>query len=238
MRLLLISNGNDAERGYLGHARPQLDELLSDARNVVFVPYAMVTRSFDDYTELVARALGAHRSVVGLHSCAEPQQAVSDAEALLVGGGNTWQLLRTLRDLDLIDTIRDAARDGTPYAGWSAGANVACPTISTTNDMSIVDPRGTDALGLVPFQINPHFTHAMPDGFNGETREQRIVEYLTVNRDVTVAGLREGTMLRITDDRVDLLGDAPCRVFSPDADRITIDEVEPGDDLTQLGPVR
>jgi dipeptidase E len=131
----------------------------------------------------------------------------------VVGGGNTWRLVRELHVLDLIEPMREAARRGTPYVGWSAGANVACPTFQTTNDMPICDPLGFETLGLVPFQINPHYIHGNPPGFHGETREERIREYLELHPDVLVVGLREGTMLRIERDVIALLGDAPCRVF-------------------------
>jgi dipeptidase E len=118
-----------------------------------------------------------------------------------------------MRDQGLLPAIRARVGKGMPYMGWSAGANVACPTIMTTNDMPICDPHGLDALGLVPFQINPHYLHGNPPGFKGETREERITEYLELHPDDQVAGLREGTGFRVENATIRLLGDAECRIF-------------------------
>ena len=115
------------------------------------------------------------------------------AQAIVVGGGSTWRLLRELRLAGLLPAIRNRVIAGMPYAGWSAGTNIACPTIMTTNDMPICDPGGFDALALVPFQINPHYLHGNPPGFKGETREERIAEFGVLHPRTWVAGLREGT---------------------------------------------
>ena len=151
--------------------------------------------------------------VDAIHRFPDPGAAVLAAEAIVVGGGNTWQLARELHARELMEPIRARVTRGAPYAGWSAGANVACPTFQTTNDMPICDPLGFDTLGLVPFQINPHYLHGSPPGFRGETREDRINEYLAVNPGVRVVGLREGTMLRVEDGSIALIGSAQCRVF-------------------------
>ncbi len=218
MRLLLISNGVGPATGYLGHARAAIEALLPPGvRRVVFVPYAAVTESYDAYLAIAAPALAgpAGREVVGLHAVPEAERAalVRDADAIAVGGGNTWKLLATLRAEALLPLIRERVLAGVPYVGWSAGANLACPTIRTTNDMPIVDPRGLDALDLVPFQLNPHYLHGNPPGFEGETREARITELLAVHPEVTVVGLREGTMLEVVDGAIRLAGGRPCRVF-------------------------
>ncbi|MBL8860500.1 MAG: dipeptidase PepE [Planctomycetes bacterium] len=233
MRLLLLSNSKKSGFGYLEWAKPTLQSFLGGrVRRALFVPYAIVTRSHDDYVELVRRPfreLGLE--VEGLHRAAEPQAAVAAAELIVVGGGNTWQLARSLHLLGLMDPIRRAVRGGTPYVGWSAGSNVACPTFQTTNDMPIVDPLGFDALGLVPFQINPHYLHGNPPGFQGETREERIREYLEANPRATVVGLREGTLLRVEGDALELVGDEPARLFRHGSEAC---EVQPGGDLRAL----
>ena len=215
MRLLLLSNAKREGMGYLEHAREHVRDFLGGTvPRVLFVPFAAVTRSYDDFvgqTLPVFDALGV--AVEGIHRCTDPVAAVNEAPALMIGGGNTWKLLRELRSQALLPAIRARVERGMPYIGWSAGSNVACPTIMTTNDMPICDPHGFDALGLVPFQINPHYLHGNPPGFKGETREERINEYLALHPDVVVAGLREGTAFRVEDATLRLLGDAECRVF-------------------------
>ena len=153
------------------------------------------------------------------------------AEAVVVGGGNTFALIRAMQQQGLVQAIRERAFDGMPYIGWSAGSNVACPTICTTNDMPIVEPASFIAAGLVKFQINPHYTDALPDGHAGETREQRILEYIAANPETYVAGLREGCMLRVEGDRLSLIGNRPMRIFRCGTQPF---EVHPDEDLSFL----
>jgi dipeptidase E len=215
MRLLLLSNAKCEGMGYLEHAREHVRDFLGGTvPRVLFVPFAAVTRSYDDFvgqTLPVFDALGV--AVEGIHRCTDPVAAVNEAPALMIGGGNTWKLLRELRSQALLPAIRARVERGMPYIGWSAGSNVACPTIMTTNDMPICDPHGFDALGLVPFQINPHYLHGNPPGFKGETREERIAEFGILNPDTWVAGLREGTGFVVEDNALRLVGPHECRVF-------------------------
>jgi dipeptidase E len=215
MRLLLLSNSKREGMGYLEYAQGFLRDFLDGSTaEVLFLPYASVTKSYDAYVEQVRPAFGALGiSVTGLHATANPVAAVLAASAIVVGGGNTWKLLREVRSQRLLPAIRSRVAGGVPYIGWSAGSNLACPTIMTTNDMPICDPGGFDALGLVPFQTNPHYLHGNPPGFKGETREERITEFGALQPRVWVAGLREGTGLRIENGSARLLGDAQCRVF-------------------------
>jgi dipeptidase E len=148
-----------------------------------------------------------------VHRAEDANEAARKAEAIVVGGGNTFHLLRGLYETGLIESIRERVEAGVPYIGWSAGSNVACPTIKTTNDMPIVEPESFSALGLVPFQINPHYTDEQLTGHSGETREQRISEFLVANKSATVVGLREGSGLRIEGERINLLGEKTVRVF-------------------------
>jgi dipeptidase E len=136
-----------------------------------------------------------------------------EAEAIAVGGGNTWKLLKNIRENKLTVPVREKVRGGTPYIGWSAGANVACPTIMTTNDMPVTRPPSFRSFNLVPFQINPHYLDFSPEGHAGETREQRITEFIEMNPDVYVVGLREGTMLEISDGSIRLIGPRKARIF-------------------------
>jgi dipeptidase E len=215
MRLLLLSNSRTEGRAYLEHASGWLRDFLpKKVRHALFVPHAAVARTHYDYVELVRPAFAALGiDLVGLHRAHDPVAAVRGAEAIVIGGGNTWNLLRELRQHRLLPAIRARVLAGVPYVGWSAGANVACPTLMTTNDMPICDPGGFDALALVPFQINPHYLDGSPPGFKGETREERLREFGTLHPGVWVAGLREGTALRVEGASVRLLGEPGCRLF-------------------------
>ncbi len=194
MTLLLLSNSRNPGGDYLAHALDAFATLAGGRTAAWFVPFAGVTVPWDAYTAMVAAALAPLGiGVTGAHTRPRP----APDELILVGGGNTFQLLAETRARGLLDPIRAAVRAGTPYAGWSAGANLACPTIRTTNDMPIVDPRGFDALDLVPYQINPHFTNAMPPGHQGETREQRLTEFVTANPAVSVLGVPEGDWIHV-----------------------------------------
>lgn len=214
-RLLLLSNSRDSAGRYLVHARDALAEQLRGVRELLFVPYAGVTVSWNDYTARVALAFEPLGLVVrSVHASRDPVAAVRSAEAIAVGGGNTFHLLATLQRLGLVDPIRQRALDGMPYVGWSAGSVVACPTLQTTNDMPIVQPASFEALALVDFQINAHFTDAHPPGFQGETRRERLAEYVAANPSVRVIGLPEGDWLRVSGSEVHLEGEHEALVFS------------------------
>jgi dipeptidase E len=215
MHLLLISNSTMPGEAYLDYPKHEIKKFLGDkSLTALFIPYAAVTFSFDQYEQKVAERfneLGFR--IQSIHHFDDPVKAVYDAEVIVVGGGNTWQLVRMLHDNQLIEPIRTKVLGGTPYIGWSAGSNVACPTLRTTNDMPIVDPKGFDTMDLVPFQINPHYLDANPEGHGGETREQRIEEFLEINPEVYVVGLREGTMFLVEDHQINLIGNRTARIF-------------------------
>lgn len=220
MQLLLLSNSS-SPLGFLTHALPAITEWAgSDTARarVLFVPYAGVTRTWDAYETLVADALRpVGLDVHSLHREATPLEAIARATHIVVGGGNTFALVRQLRQTGQLAAVAERVRSGgARYLGWSAGANLACPRLSTSNDMPIVDPLGFDTLGLVPFQINPHYTEAHPEGHRGETRQQRLREFALLNPGVPVLGLPEGTGLRVDNDHHTLLGDAqtPARWFT------------------------
>lgn len=215
MKLLLISNSTMPGEAYLDYPKHEIKKFLGEKPvTALFIPYAAVTFSYDTYCEKVEERfseIGHH--IVGIHTFADPVKAVHQAEAIVVGGGNTWQLVKMLHENNLMNPIREKVFSGVPYIGWSAGANVACPTLRTTNDMPVVDPIGFDCMGLVPFQINPHYLDAHPEGHGGETREQRIQEFIEINPDVFVAGLREGTMFKVENKQLTLIGNKTCRIF-------------------------
>lgn len=216
MNLLLLSNSS-SDAGYLTHALADIAELIAHlpaGAPAVFVPYAGVTRDWDEYTKIVSTALeSTGLNVLGLHQANDPVAALEEAAVIIVGGGNTFNLLGQLRRQDLLGVIARRVREGAAYLGWSAGSNLACPSICTTNDMPIVDPKGFDALGLLSFQINPHYTDAHPAGHRGETRSQRLAEFCTVNPDMPVLGLAEGSGLRVSAQDVTLLGPHEAPLF-------------------------
>ena len=215
MRLLLISNSTNAGEEYLEYPMKNIRNFLgSSGVKALFVPYAGITVSFDDYEKKVKERFNeSGHDIVSVHHYDDPAEAVEEAEAIVVGGGNTFRLAELLHKNSLVEKIRNRVLKGIPYIGWSAGANIACPTICTTNDMPVVQPPRFDALNLVKFQINPHYLDANPDGHAGETREMRISEYIEINRNTYVIGLREGSMLLLENGSIRLIGTCTMRIF-------------------------
>ena len=225
-RLLLVSSSNVYGYGFLDHAEPEIRRILEGRRSVAFVPFAQFDHTA--YTFLVRERFARMNFEVTQVRNAED---VARAETIFIGGGNTFRLLDALYDRKLIEPIQQRVRnDGMPYIGSSAGTNVACPTIMTTNDMPIVYPPSFTALGLIDFQINPHYLDAEPGSTHkGETREERIRQFHEENA-TPVLGLREGTMLRVEDGAVTLLGITSARVFRQGQEPFEIDpenEVRP-----------
>lgn len=229
-RLLLISNSTLFGSGFLDHAEVEIRDFLGPARRVLFVPFALHDQ--DGYAAKVTERLELMGyDVKSLHKANNKPQAVSEAEAIFIGGGNTFRLLKSLYDFELLDLIRNRVDEGMLYMGSSAGSNVAGPTIRTTNDMPIVEPRSLDALGLVSFQINPHYLDPDPNSKHmGETREERILQFLEEN-ETPVVGLREGAMLRVEHGNTLLKGSTGARIFRRDRPPV---EVDPGQVLDAL----
>jgi len=211
-RVLLISNSTLYGSGYLDHAAAEIRDFLGDLKRVLFVPFALYDR--DAYAATAKdrfNRLG--YDLTSIHNTPNPVKAVNDTEAVFIGGGNTFRLLKCLYDFNLLEPIRRRVLDGMPYVGSSAGSNVAGPTIKTTKDMPIVQPPSFDALGLVAFQISPHFQDPDPNSTHmGETQEERILQFLEEN-DTTVAGLREGAMVRVENATTTLKGSSGARIF-------------------------
>lgn len=232
MRLLLISNSTNAGEEYLGWPKENIAEFLGKkVKKVLFFPFAAVTFSYDEYEKKVQDKLGKYGyEIDSIHKYADKRKALEEAEAIMVGGGNTFHLLKAIQNFDLSEFIRKKVLEGTPFVGWSAGSNIACPTICTTNDMPIVEPDSFAAINLIRFQINPHYLDAHPDGHGGETREQRIEEFLAANPDDYVLGLREASFLKIEDGEISLNG-KPARIFKYGQEPM---EIEPGGDIDFL----
>ena len=211
-RLLLLSTSTVHGGGYLDYAEAEIRDFLGSVSRVLFVPYALHDRA--QYAARVRERFGAMGYALdSLHESSNALQAIERAEAIFIGGGNTFRLLKSLYESRVLPTIRKRVASGMPYMGSSAGSNVAAPTIRTTNDMPIVPPPSFEALGLVSFQINPHYLDADPAFIHmGETREERILQFLEEN-DTPVIGLREGAILRIEGSSCLLHGTAGARLF-------------------------
>ena len=211
-RVLLISNSTLHGSGYLDHAEAEIHDFLKNVKRVLFVPFALYDR--DAYASMAReRFKKMGYDLVSIHAAPAPTQAVDDTDAVFIGGGNTFRLLKSLYDFDLLDPIRRRVAAGMPYVGSSAGSNVAGPTIKTTKDMPIVQPPSFVALGLVQFQISPHYLDPDPNSTHmGETQEERILQFLEEN-DTPVAGLREGAMVRVENGSTTLKGSTGARIF-------------------------
>jgi len=240
-KLLLISNSTMAGEAYLGWPKHYIKDFLNNnnIKKVTFVPYAGVglsevslTASYDIYTERVADVFGELGfEIESVHQTADPIHMVNNAEAVAVGGGNTFHMVGKMQETGIMQAIKIKAEAGMPYMGWSAGSNVACPTLMTTNDMPIYQPQSFDCMGLIPFQINPHYLDANPEGHGGETRQQRIEEFLVINRNMKVLGLREASLLFVEGKLMKLLGSRDLRLFEFGKDPL---EYPSGSDLSFL----
>lgn len=236
MRLLLISNSTNPGEAYLDYPKQNIKNFLGEKPiNCLFIPYAAVTFSFDEYKDKVNnRFAEIGHKVTSIHRFSNPLEAVKKAEAIVVGGGNTWQLVKMLHENKLMDAIREKVMTGTPYVGWSAGSNIACPSLRTTNDMPIVEPASFTTLGLIPFQINPHYLDENNESHGGETRETRITEFIHANKEMYVAGLREGTMLQLENGTLKLIGSRNARIFHYQKETLELSEKDDFNFLLKL----
>jgi dipeptidase E len=231
-QLLLISNSTQHGSGYLDHAEKEIRDCLGSARKIAFVPFALYDRN-RYATQARERFAAMGYTLASLHDASNPQLELAETDAVFVGGGNTFRLLKGLYEFNLLEAIRRKVDAGAPYVGSSAGSIVACPSLRTTKDMPIVQPPSFDALGLVQFQISPHYLDPDPSSTHmGETQEERIRQFLEEN-DAAVVGLREGAMLRVLGESVTLKGSMGARVFRRGAEP---EEVATGAELSaQLG---
>lgn len=212
MRLLLISNSYSYGRDYLDHCADAIKRILSDIKDVLFIPYAV--HDYGNYELLASKRFSQlDKNLISIHKARNPKKVVENARAIFVGGGNTFRLLYKLYDKDLLEVIREKVFENVPYIGGSAGINIASPTIKTTNDMPIVYPPSLKALNLIPFQLNPHYFDPDPNQkIMIESRETRIKEFLEEN-DLAVLGLREGAYLVVEDDIAIIKGEKGAKLF-------------------------
>lgn len=219
MNLLLLSSSRANEGTWLTWAFDELHAALGDAKSIAFIPWAGVTLDWADYTRMFAEAVAPlGRTVRGVHETDDPCGVIRECDAIAIGGGNTFRLVERMHATRVMDTIRERVRGGAPYVGWSAGSNVACPTIRTTNDMPVIEPESFDALGLIPFQLNAHYNDFAPAGFHGETRAQRLAEFTALNPSVPVLGMREGAILAVRGGAMRLAGQADAVLFRAGAE--------------------
>ena len=214
-RILLASTSTVYGGTYLSYLQDELIDFFTGIDEILFVPYARPSGiTHDEYIQIAQQFFNrVGKSIVGLHTFADPKKAIRQAKAIFTGGGNTFVLVNQLYGLEVMDVLREAVENGTLYMGTSAGSNIAGQTMQTTNDMPIVYPPSFKTLGLVPFNINPHYLDPDPQSkHKGETRETRIKEFHVFN-DTPVIGLREGSWLRVEDEKVSLKGDLTARIF-------------------------
>jgi dipeptidase E len=228
-KLLLLSNSTMPGTPFFTWPRPLVTSFLGDKpRNLVFIPFAAVTFPMDEYEDNVRRVFNEmNYSIFSIHNVTNKLKAIEDADGIVVGGGNTFALLSRVYAAGIREMIQVKVEAGTPYLGWSAGANLACPSLMTTNDMPIIQPPSFDALGLVPFQINPHYHELRFENQGGETRKERLQEFLVLNPHLRVVGLPEGTGLLREGDRINVLGEGIARIHQ--AGKGTVDVSAGGD---------
>jgi dipeptidase E len=254
MKLLLISNSTNYGEPYLAWCQTQIDYFcqlnsISQKSNMLFIPFAGVNiggtaypQSYDAYEKRVQDVFKkwGYEKVQSIHHFTdneeEMKKVIENADCIVVGGGNTFHLYAEMHRFNLIEKIREKVKKRTPYIGWSAGSNLACPTLCTTNDMPIVQPKSFEGLNLVPFQINPHYLDPTPEidkmiKHGGETRQDRLNEYLAVNQEKTVVGLREACALWVDGKKMTLRGGKQLRVMQYKSKER---EFDPSDDVSKL----
>ena len=211
---LLISASSYQDTGYLRHCKNWVKDFLGESgkEEILFIPYAGVRRSNDEYEQKVIDRLK-NKNIKSIHHYEDKISAIKNANSIAVGGGNTFMLLYTLYKLNLIEPIKEAVANGTKYFGWSAGANIAGKTMMTTNDMPIIMPKSFDSLNIFPYQINPHFISGKLAGHNGESREERLEEFLIANPKETIYALPEGTALLIGGNEAEVIGHSEILKF-------------------------
>lgn len=214
-KLLLLSNSTMPGTPFFSWPKPHVTSFLDGIKGKgLFIPFAAVTFSFDEYEAIVKEAFAQMSlELSSFHQVKDKQKAIEEASFIAVGGGNSFALLSRMYEFDVLEVVKKRVEEGTPYLGWSAGANLSCPTIKTTNDMPIVQPNSLNALNLIPFQINPHYHELKFEGQGGETRKERLEEFLIMNPQSRVVGLPEGMLLERFNDTLMLKGSGEAKIY-------------------------
>lgn len=233
-RILAFSSSKEGNYGYLQTAAPVIQEFLGNKpQDIAFIPFAAVGVSYEAYTDKVRQGLKELPYIINTADITTVKKIIEKADVIMVGGGNTFKLLHDLYAFELMEIIQEKINNGTPYIGWSAGSNITGPTICTSNDMPIINPGTFTALKLFPFQINPHYYNQTVKGFNGETRNQRLAEFLQLNPKKAVVALPEGTGLIQDENKLNLQGSKKAFLFRLEKE-MTQSPLSPGEDLTYL----
>lgn len=213
MEALLLSSSRVGDSAYLAFYRDWIYSFFPENGRILFVPFAGVSINWDQYTANVQAALPELRCT-GIHTLDHAHKQVSEFDGILVGGGNTFNLLHQLYQQNLVNAIKSAVASGVKYCGWSAGANIAGLSIRTTNDMPIIEPQSFTALGLLPMQLNPHYTDYKPPGHNGETRDERLGEFMQLHPETDIIAISEGAGLKVSKSAITVLGNNPSYLFN------------------------
>jgi dipeptidase E len=233
-QVLAFSSSKTGNSGYLETASPVIKRFLGNTPlNIAFIPFAATDNNYEAYTSAVRQALP---SLYTINTVMPGNAAaiITKSQVIMTGGGNTFKLLHDLYKANIIDLIKEKVNNGVPYIGWSAGTNITGETISTTNDMPVINPGSFDALGFFPFQINPHYYNIQLPGFNGETRDQRLEEFLMLHPFKTIVALPEGTALLMKNGTLRLTGSSNAILFTYKNNALNKTEISPADDLTYL----
>ena len=235
-QILAFSSSRVDNNGYLQMALPVIKNFLGDKPlNITFIPFALVNNDYEGYTTIVQEALKDLPYTIQTVQPANAKAIIAQGDVIMVGGGNTFKLLHDIYDCQLLDIIRDKVNNGTPYIGWSAGSNIIGPGIGTTNDMPVIAPKSFNALGLLPFQINPHYTNVKPAGHHGETRDQRLEEFMQINPGLPIVALPEGTALQLGGTKLKFIGEKGAVLFYWDENDLAAKrEILPSEDLSFL----
>lgn len=234
-RLLTFSSSRVGNTEYLENAVPVIKQFLGPSPlNIAFIPFASADENYDEYVSKVRTGLADLPHTIHAVLPSNARDVIEESDVIMVGGGNTFKLLHDLYFYRLIYTIRQKVKAGVPYIGWSAGSNIAGLTIGTTNDMPIIQPESFKALGFFPFQVNPHYINQAVEGFNGETRDQRLTEFMQVNPGIPIVGLPEGTALKLENDSLTFIGDCTGVLFEPGETSATKREIAINEDLSFL----
>lgn len=234
--ILAFSSSRVGNGGYLETIAPVIKNFLGDTPlNIAFIPFASVDNNYDAYAAMVRTALADLPHTIMMVQPENAEAIIKLADVIMVGGGNTFKLLYYIYYLKLLDAIRDKVNAGAPYISWSAGSNIVCPGIGTTNDMPVIQPKSFNGLSFFPFQINPHYINVQQDGHNGETRDQRLEEFMQMNPGIPIVAMPEGTGLKLEKNILTFLGECPGVLFYWDENATVITrKIMPGEDISFL----
>lgn len=235
-QILALSSSRSGNESYLETAASFIKNFLGDRPlKIAFIPFALVSKNYEDYANNVREGLQQLPYTILLADDHNAKNIIEQSDVMMVGGGNTFKLLHDVYQCKILELIKDKINAGFPYIGWSAGSNILAPTIGTTNDMPVIQPESFKGLGAFPFQINPHYYNQKPEGFNGETRNQRLFEFVTMNPSLKVIGLPEGTAIQLQHSQLNFMGNGTAVLFCKDNNTEPVTkEILPGEDVSYL----